>query len=78
MVESVCREVVMQNNDKTGMCPMENKYKEEKDIQKIYEEMIKRGLALTLILIFKLLTKLLFNAPNGCICIRRHPQIASW
>lgn len=31
----------MQNNDKTGMCPMENKYKEEKDIQKIYEEMIK-------------------------------------
>lgn len=28
------------NNDKTGMCPMENKYKDEKDINKIYEEMI--------------------------------------
>lgn len=31
----------VQNNDKTGMCPMENKYKEEKEIQKIYHEMIK-------------------------------------
>lgn len=31
----------VQNNAKTGMCPMENKYKEEKDIQKIYKEMIK-------------------------------------
>ncbi len=30
----------VQNNDKTGMCPMENKYKEEKDIYKIYEEMV--------------------------------------
>lgn len=30
----------IQNNDKTGMCPMENKYKEEKDINKIYDEMI--------------------------------------
>ena len=30
----------IQNNDKTGMCPMENKYKEEKDIQKVYKEMI--------------------------------------
>lgn len=30
----------VQNNDKTGMCPMENKYKEEKDIRKIYNEMI--------------------------------------
>lgn len=30
----------VQNNDKTGMCPMENKYKEEKDIHKIYNEMI--------------------------------------
>ena len=30
----------IQNNDKTGMCPMENKYKEEKDIHKIYNEMI--------------------------------------
>lgn len=31
----------VQNNDKTGMCPMENKYKDEKDIQKIYNEMLK-------------------------------------
>lgn len=30
----------VQNNDKTGMCPMENKYKEEIDIHKIYEEMV--------------------------------------
>ncbi len=30
----------VQNNDKTGMCPMENKYKEEKDVNKIYTEMI--------------------------------------
>lgn len=30
----------VQNNDKTGMCPMENKYKEEKDIHKIYDEML--------------------------------------
>ena len=28
------------NNEKTGMCPMENKYKDEKDINKIYTEMI--------------------------------------
>lgn len=28
------------NNDKTGICPMENRYKEEKDINKIYREMI--------------------------------------
>jgi len=28
------------NRDKTGMCPMENKYKDEKDISKIYNEMI--------------------------------------
>lgn len=28
------------NNQKTGMCPMENKYKNEEDIQKIYNEMI--------------------------------------
>lgn len=28
------------NNAKTGMCPMENKYKDEKDINKIYDEMI--------------------------------------
>lgn len=30
----------IQNNDKTGMCPMEKKYKEEKDIHKIFKEMI--------------------------------------
>lgn len=30
----------VQNNDKTGMCPMENKYKEENDIHKIYDEMV--------------------------------------
>ena len=30
----------IQNKDKTGMCPMENKYKEEKEIDKIYEEMM--------------------------------------
>lgn len=29
------------NNSKTGMCPMENKYKNEKNINKIYDEMIK-------------------------------------
>lgn len=29
------------NNDKTGMCLMENKYKDEKDIFKIYNEMVK-------------------------------------
>lgn len=28
------------NNDKTGMCPMENKYKDEQDITKIYSEMV--------------------------------------
>ena len=31
----------VQNNDKTGMCPMENKYKDERDIHRIYEEMVK-------------------------------------
>lgn len=30
----------VQNNDKTGMCPMENKYKDEKDIHRIYDEMV--------------------------------------
>ena len=30
------------NNDQTGMCPMEKKYKEEKDINKIYQEMIEQ------------------------------------
>lgn len=29
----------IQNNDKTGMCPMESKYREETDIDKIYKEM---------------------------------------
>lgn len=28
------------NNDKTGMCPMENKYKDESNLNKIYDEMI--------------------------------------
>ncbi len=28
------------NQNKTGMCPMENKYKDEKDINKIYNEMV--------------------------------------
>ena len=28
------------NQDKTGMCPMENKYKDEKDINVIYKEML--------------------------------------
>ena len=28
------------NNEKTGMCPMENRYKDEIDINKIYKEMI--------------------------------------
>lgn len=30
----------VQNNDKTGMCPMENKYREEAGIHRIYEEMV--------------------------------------
>lgn len=30
----------IQNNDKTGMCPMENKYKEEKDIRMIYQKIL--------------------------------------
>ena len=30
----------IQNNDKTGMCPMENKYKDEMDISKIFNEII--------------------------------------
>lgn len=32
----------VQNNDKTGMCPMENKFKDEKDIHIIYNEMINK------------------------------------
>ncbi len=30
----------IRNKDNTGMCPMENKYKEEKEIHKIYLEML--------------------------------------
>ena len=30
----------IQNNDKTGMCPMENKYRYEEEINKIYNEML--------------------------------------
>lgn len=30
----------VQNNDRTGMCPMENKYKDEKNIMKIYNEIL--------------------------------------
>ena len=30
----------VQNNDKTGMCPMENKYKDENNINTIYNEMV--------------------------------------
>lgn len=33
----------IQNNDKSGMCPMENKYKEEKNLHKIYDEMLSIG-----------------------------------
>ena len=32
----------IQNNAKNGMCPMENKYKDEKNIYKIYEEMLNK------------------------------------
>lgn len=28
------------NNDKTGMCPMENRFKDEQDINVVYREMI--------------------------------------
>ncbi|MCI8470089.1 MAG: DUF1893 domain-containing protein [Clostridia bacterium] len=30
----------IKNKDNTGMCPMENKYREENDIHKIYNEML--------------------------------------
>lgn len=30
------------NNDKTGMCPMENKFKDEKDLMNIYNYFINR------------------------------------
>ena len=32
----------IKNQDDTGMCPMESKYKEEKDIYKIYKEMLEK------------------------------------
>ena len=31
----------VKNKDKTGMCPMELKFKDEKDINKIYNEIVK-------------------------------------
>lgn len=31
----------IQNNDKTGMCPMENKFKDEVDLTAIYEYFVK-------------------------------------
>ncbi len=31
----------IKNNDQTGMCPMENKYQNEMNINKIYEDMVK-------------------------------------
>lgn len=39
-----CNNVVeyIKNNDKTGMCPMEEKYKLETDISKIYYDKIKK------------------------------------
>lgn len=33
----------IENNAKDGMCPMENKYKEEQDLHKIYQEMIENN-----------------------------------
>ena len=30
----------IENNDKTGMCPMENKYKTETDIYRIYKDVL--------------------------------------
>lgn len=30
------------NNDKTGMCPMENRFKDEQDIHIVYNEMINK------------------------------------
>ena len=30
----------IQNNEKTGMCPMENKYKDETDLSKIFKDII--------------------------------------
>ena len=30
----------IRNKDNTGMCPMENKYKDEKDINVVYKEML--------------------------------------
>ena len=33
----------IQNRDKSGMCPMENKYKNEVDTSKIYQEILRNG-----------------------------------
>jgi len=30
----------IRNKDNTGMCPMENKFKDESDITKIYKEIV--------------------------------------
>lgn len=32
----------IKNKDNTGMCPMENKYKDENDIHKVYMEILKK------------------------------------
>ena len=32
----------VQNNAKDGMCPMENKFRDEKDIHIVYNEMINK------------------------------------
>lgn len=42
-IKYYCNNVVeyIKNNDKTGMCPMEEKYQQETDISKIYYDKIK-------------------------------------
>lgn len=42
-IKYCCNNVVeyIKNNDKTGMCPMEEKYQQETDISKIYYDKIK-------------------------------------
>ena len=32
------------NNEKTGMCPMENKFKQENDLEKIYDFFVNKKL----------------------------------
>lgn len=34
----------IQNNDKTGMCPMEEKFKDEKDLEVIYEFFLNKNI----------------------------------